>query len=281
MSQTATFFHPFNSLDCLFIFDTHNKIRTARANVNTKRKAKITIVTVCYNADKLIEKTLKSVIEQSFTDKEYVVIDGASTDGTKEIIHTYIDSIDTFTSEPDNGIYHAMNKAVNIAIGQWIIFMNAVDLFVNNQVLEKISNMLHEDTNVLYGDILTIKKGELIIKKAPERISNMHRMPFCHQAVFTRTLLLKAFPFDEKFQLSADFKLYKQLKQQNIVFDRVSFPITIYDRTGLSNSQRTKGLAENIAIINEMDTFQQKLCLLPRLYFVKSLNTIRQKLKGK
>ncbi|MGV8962259.1 MAG: glycosyltransferase family 2 protein [Candidatus Saccharimonadaceae bacterium] len=249
--------------------------------MNTKRNAKITIVTVCYNAEKLIEKTLKSVIEQSYSKKEYVVIDGASTDSTKEIIQSYSDYIDIYISKPDRGIYHAMNKAVHVVSGQWIIFMNAGDIFVNNQLLEQVSNMLHEETNVLYGDILTMKDGELTVKKAPVKISNMHRMPFCHQAVFTRTSLLKTFPFDEKYQLSADFKLYKQLKQENIAFDQVSFPITIYDRTGLSNSQRSKGLAENIAIIKEVDTLQQKLRLLPRLYFVKNWNTLRQKLKSK
>ncbi len=249
--------------------------------MNTKRDAKITIVTVCYNAETFIERTLKSVIEQSYSNKEYVVIDGASTDRTKEIIHAYIDSIDAYISESDRGIYHAMNKATDIAMGQWVIFMNAGDVFANNEVLEKTSSFLHEETDVLYGDILTMKDGELTVKKAPEKINNMHRMPFCHQAVFTRTSLLKAFPFDEKYQLSADFKLYKQFKQEKIAFDRVPFPITIYDRTGLSNSQRSKGLAENIAIIKEVDTLQQKLCLLPRLYFVKNWNTLRQKLKVK
>ena len=229
----------------------------------------------------MIEKTLKSVIGQSYSNKEYVVIDGASTDGTKKIVERYIDSIDFFMSESDNGIYHAMNKAVGVAKGEWVIFMNAGDVFVDNEVLEKVSHSLSATTDVLYGDILTMRNNELVQKEAPSEITRLHRMPFCHQAVFTRTSLLKSFPFDEKYKMSADFKLYKQLNRENATFRKLSLPITIYDRTGLSNSQRARGLGENIAVIKEIDNWQDRLRLLPRLYFVKNWAAIRHYLKKK
>lgn len=251
------------------------------SNLKTKSHPLITIVTVCYNSVELIEKTLKSVLKQRYANKEYVVIDGASTDGTKKIVEQYIDSIDFFVSEPDKGIYHAMNKAVEVAKGEWVIFMNAGDLFLDNEVLEKVSQSLCIETDVLYGDILTARNGDLVLKEAPPEITHLHRMSFCHQAVFTRTSLLRSFPFDEKYKLSADFKLYKQLSLKEFVFKRLPIPITIYDRTGLSNSQRSRGLAENIAIIKEIDNWQEKLRLLPRLYFVKSWTTIRYFLKKK
>ena len=251
------------------------------ANLKTKPNPLITVVTVCYNSVDMIEKTLKSVIEQSYSNKEYVVIDGASTDGTKKIVERYIDSIDFFMSEPDNGIYHAMNKAVTVAKGEWIIFMNAGDVFVDNAVLEKVSYSLSATIDVLYGDILTSRNTELVLKEAPSEIKSMHRMPFCHQAVFTRTSLLRSFPFDEKYKMSADFKLYKQLNRENATFRRLPLPITIYDRTGMSNSQRARGLGENIAVIKEIDNWQDKLRLLPRLYFVKNWAAIRHYLKKK
>ena len=251
------------------------------ANLKTKPNPLITVVTVCYNSVDMIEKTLKSVIEQSYSNKEYVVIDGASTDGTKKIVERYIDSIDFFMSEPDNGIYHAMNKAVGVAKGEWIIFMNAGDVFVDNAVLEKVSYSLSATIDVLYGDILTSRNTELVLKEAPSEIKSMHRMPFCHQAVFTRTSLLRSFPFDEKYKMSADFKLYKQLNRENATFRRLPLPITIYDRTGLSNSQRARGLGENIAVIKEIDNWQDRLRLLPRLYFVKNWAAIRHSLKKK
>lgn len=251
------------------------------ANLKTKPNPLITVVTVCYNSVDMIEKTLKSVIEQSYSNKEYVVIDGASTDGTKKIVERYIDSIDFFMSESDNGIYHAMNKAVGVAKGEWVIFMNAGDVFVDNAVLEKVSYSLSATIDVLYGDILTSRNTELVLKEAPSEIKSMHRMPFCHQAVFTRTSLLRSFPFDEKYKMSADFKLYKQLNRENATFRRLPLPITIYDRTGLSNSQRARGLGENIAVIKEIDNWQDRLRLLPRLYFVKNWAAIRHSLKKK
>lgn len=249
--------------------------------MKTKPNPLITVVTVCYNSVDMIEKTLKSVIEQSYSNKEYVVIDGASTDGTKKIVERYIDSIDFFMSESDNGIYHAMNKAVGVAKGEWVIFMNAGDVFVDNAVLEKANYSLSATIDVLYGDILTSRNEELVLKEAPSEITRMHRMPFCHQAVFTRTSLLRSFPFDEKYKMSADFKLYKQLNRENATFRRLPLPITIYDRTGLSNSQRARGLGENIAVIKEIDNWQDRLRLLPRLYFVKNWAAIRHSLKKK
>lgn len=250
-------------------------------NLRTKLNPLITVVTVCYNSASMIEKTLRSVVEQNYLNKEYVVIDGASTDGTKKIVDRFIDSIDYFVSEPDNGIYHAMNKAVGVAKGEWIIFMNAGDVFVDNAVLEKVSYSLSATIDVLYGDILTSRNTELVLKEAPSEIKSMHRMPFCHQAVFTRTSLLRSFPFDEKYKMSADFKLYKQLNRENATFRRLPLPITIYDRTGLSNSQRARGLGENIAVIKEIDNWQDRLRLLPRLYFVKNWAAIRHSLKKK
>ena len=241
----------------------------------------ITVVTVCYNSAALIERTLISVSEQNYSNKEYVVIDGASTDGTKEIVERYKDSISFFVSEPDKGIYHAMNKAVKVAKGEWVIFMNAGDVFANNEVLKNVSNKLNDKSDIVYGDILKMENNELIVKEAPSKITRMHRMPFCHQAVFTRTFLLKKHPFDEKYKLSADFKLYKQLSLDNFSFKKIPMSITIYDTTGISNTQRTKGLIENISIIKEIDNWQEKLRLLPRLYFVKNWTAIRHSLKNR
>jgi hypothetical protein len=147
--------------------------------------------------------------------------------------------------------------------------------------LEKVSYSLSATIDVLYGDILTSRNTELVLKEAPSEIKSMHRMPFCHQAVFTRTSLLRSFPFDEKYKMSADFKLYKQLNRENATFRRLPLPITIYDRTGLSNSQRARGLGENIAVIKEIDNWQDRLRLLPRLYFVKNWAAIRHSLKKK
>lgn len=249
--------------------------------MQTKQQPFITVVTVCYNSKDHIKETITSVINQSYSNKEYIIIDGASTDGTLEIIEPLRKHIDAFISEPDNGIYHAMNKAVAKSLGEWVIFMNAGDIFVDNSILKQVSYSLNKDIDVLYGDILVLKNKKLEVKEAPQKIDDFHRMPFCHQAVFTRTSLLNEYPFDEKYHFSADFKLYKELQLNNFRFQKTPIPITVYDRTGISNSQRTKGLSENIAIIKEVDNWKQKLLLLPRLYLVKYWQTLRSLLKNK
>ena len=103
------------------------------------KKKLISVVTVCLNAQDVIEKTIQSVIYQDFKDKEYLIIDGASIDRTLEIVQVYHDEIDVLVSAPDKGIYNAMNKAIDLASGEWLIFMNAGDFFVDSKVFSNIT----------------------------------------------------------------------------------------------------------------------------------------------
>ena len=98
---------------------------------------KITIVTVCFNAEEILEQTMLSVLNQTYSDIEYLLIDGGSKDGTLDIIKKYSDRV-RWISEPDKGIYDAMNKAIKMASGEWINFMNAGDFFASTDVLEKV-----------------------------------------------------------------------------------------------------------------------------------------------
>lgn len=115
---------------------------------------KISIITVCYNAADEIERTIQSVIEQTFHDYEYIIVDGASKDSTMDIVDQYSNRIHKIVSEPDNGIYDAMNKGTRIANGEWMIFMNAGDLFSDNRVLENVFADCYPDTiQCLYSDV--------------------------------------------------------------------------------------------------------------------------------
>lgn len=113
---------------------------------------KITVVTVCFNAEKVLEQTMLSVLSQTYKDIEYLVIDGGSKDGTLDIIKKYSDKV-KWISEPDKGIYDAMNKAIKMASGEWINFMNAGDCFASIDVLENVfSKEYPEEVNFLYSD---------------------------------------------------------------------------------------------------------------------------------
>lgn len=168
-------------------------------------KPLISVVTVCFNAVKDIEKTILSVINQTYENIEYIIIDGGSTDGTVDVIKKYADRITYWISEPDKGIYDAMNKGIKVATGEWINFMNAGDCFVKETVLEDCfgRTVYNHDERVLYGNcIYKYKWGYRRV--VPEDIRNIvNRMTMCHQSVFIRGY--KDVYFDLEYKLAADY----------------------------------------------------------------------------
>lgn len=219
----------------------------------------VTVVTVCRNVKSSLEKTMNSLLHQSYAHIDYVIIDGASTDGTPEMLGK-TEGI-RWISEPDKGIYDAMNKGIRMAEGEWVIFMNAGDVFASDDTLSKVFSV-ERDADVIYGDVI---KGDNIKKAEPPH--NGHRMYFCHQSAFVRTSCLKEFPFDIQHRMSADFKQIKQLYLAGKTFMQLDFPIAVFDTSGVSNAQRSKGLYDNIQVIREVDNWKERLRLLPRLLF--------------
>lgn len=222
----------------------------------------VTVITVCYNAREMLLRTMNSVWAQTYKHVEYVIVDGASTDGTLELLAEYGGRIDHWVSESDKGIYDAMNKGVSMAKGKWVIFMNAGDCFADNHVLENVFSVPRQ-ADVIYGDVV---KGGVVKKASSPR--NAHRMFFCHQSVFVKIESLKAFPFDISHKMSADFKQMKQLWLAGKQFLQLDFPIADFDVQGVSNTNRAVGLWDNICVIREVDSCLEQLRLLPRLYFV-------------
>lgn len=170
---------------------------------------KITIVTVCLNAENSIEKTILSVINQTYPNVEYIVQDGQSTDNTLNIVKKYqaTYSIQVY-SEKDTGLYQAMNRAIYHASGDYILFLNSNDVLCNDRVLEKIAMQLQYD--IVMGNVIRIKEhGEQIEKYGSRRkvflMLLSGRMP-CHQVIFARReLLLELGGFQEKYTICADF----------------------------------------------------------------------------
>ena len=168
---------------------------------------RITIVTVSYNAKDVIEKTLISVVGQTYPGLDYVVIDGGSTDGTQAIVEKYTSRIAFFVSEPDGGIFQGMNKGIEHAQGNYLLFMNAGDVFADELVLEDVAAFIreHPEADVVYGDTLHVREyGSYPVRGDAERLTRA--MSVSHQATFVRTDLLRAHPFETQYRYAADYE---------------------------------------------------------------------------
>ena len=200
------------------------------------KQPEITIVTVVFNGIKTIEKTILSVINQDYEKLEYIIIDGGSTDGTIDIIKKYADKIDYWISEPDKGLYFAMNKGLNLAEGKWINFMNSGDSFYTTTIVSEVFSTNYR-SGVIYGDVMFSFDGRNSVYVKAQPLENFWKgMQFVHQAAFVSTILMKEFPFDTKYKFIADYNsLYKIfLKGEN--FQYIELPICNFLAGGLSDN---------------------------------------------
>lgn len=236
--------------------------------------SKVTIVTVAYNAGDALEYTLSHVARQQYPHKEVIVVDGQSTDHTPDIISRHAADIDRWVSEPDRGIYDAMNKGVGMATGEWVIFMNAGDVFASDDVLQRVFATGREiEADIVYGDV--VKDGN--VKKAPAEYRLYHRMLFCHQCVFVRRRCLLDTPFDLRHRLSADFKFFIVQYQRHARFQYLDLPIAVFDTGGVSNRRRSQGLRDNIRVVCETIPFPQRLQFVLRLAVPYAMCRLRGK----
>lgn len=211
----------------------------------------ISVITVCRNAGPLLDKTMKSVAEQTLADIEYIVVDGVSTDGSVDRIKRN-PAVTRWVSEPDKGIYDAMNKGVKMATGTWVIFMNAGDTFADPDTCSKLAKSAKADCTIVYGGVIKCNhEGEPTVHPAPE-MRDSHRMVFCHQSSMVKRDYMIRHPFDISHRLSADFKLFKSAFAYGERFQKVDFPVSVFDTGGVSNSRRSAGLADNIKVIYEV-----------------------------
>tara|TARA_B100001057_G_scaffold497906_1_gene603365 strand:- start:4396 stop:5223 length:828 start_codon:yes stop_codon:yes gene_type:complete len=168
----------------------------------------LSVITVVRNCVDVIENTILSVINQSYSNIEYIIIDGSSSDGTKDIIKNYDDKIDLFISETDNGIYDAMNKGISNANGKYVNFMNAGDVFFNNNICQLFADqILKKEFDVYYGDVIARNnKNNLEMLVKAKNINKIYSgMIFCHQSTFIKLSNLKETPFDLKYSIVADY----------------------------------------------------------------------------
>ena len=168
---------------------------------------RLSIVTVSYNTRDCIEKTIQSIITQTYSNIEYLIIDGGSTDGTQQIVEQYSSHITYFVSERDKGLYDGMNKGISAATGDYLLFMNADDVFADNKVLETVAHFIENnpDADVVYGNSeQVLEYGTYEVKPKVAYMNN--KMAISHQASFVKLSLLRSHPFDLKYRYAADFE---------------------------------------------------------------------------
>ncbi len=212
---------------------------------------KLSIITINYNNCDGLKKTIESVIEQTYTDYEYIIIDGGSTDGSVEIIKEYADKINYWISEPDKGIFNAMNKGILKATGEYCNFMNSGDSFHTNDVIEKIIPQLDKDIVVgkyIFGD-LSYPWG-----RTSDSISMLDFVKggICHQASFIKITLFENNLYDENLKIASDWKFFIDvLIFRNCSYKNTNVIVADFDATGISSvtsklneMERTKTLKE-------------------------------------
>ena len=205
-------------------------------------KPLVSIITVVFNGKKYLEETIQSVINQTYDNVEYIIIDGGSTDGTLDIIHKYEHAIDYWVSERDGGIYDAMNKGIDVVSGEWINFMNAGDGFYADDTLEKIFTINdYKNIDVIYGNHNIIYPHKTRIAKAGNIEDIWKGSQFCHQSSFIASNTHKANKFNPS-NISADFEFFYTLFREKKVFRYVDVVVANYSAGGVSDIKRVDSI---------------------------------------
>jgi len=200
----------------------------------------VTIVTVCYNVCNDLHKTMQSVIKQTYSNIEYIVVDGGSKDGSVELIKQNIKYISRWISEPDKGIYDAMNKGIEMATGDWIIFMNAGDVFHSDSSVEDVFSMnFPDDVKLIYGDVmLDFGKLGLLPKKFGKIPKESVPFEICHQSVFTKADILKQIHYDLNYRICADCNSFAQIYGMGYKLEYVPVFISRFEVVGGVSSKK-------------------------------------------
>lgn len=212
----------------------------------------LTIITITFNNLEGLKSTLKSVSEQQNKNFEHWVIDGGSTDGTLEYLETYQKHPIQFISEPDKGIYDAMNKGIERARGSWTIFMNAGDFFAQSDVLSKV--VFSEHLAVIYGNSrINYEGGFERLMIAGETQHLWKGMSFTHQATFLKTSLIKERKYDLNYKYCADFNQIFGMYLEGLKFAKTTIIIAQIEAGGISDSERYKATAEVYSINRKLN----------------------------
>lgn len=229
----------------------------------------LSIITINYNDALGLEKTINSVVNQSWCEFEYIVIDGGSTDGSLNVIEKNKNKITYFVSEKDKGIYNAMNKGIVKANGKYILFLNSGDYLVNSEVLENVVEELLNDIDFISGNLEYFdSKGKLFVRKHPEKLtfSYLVSKTISHPSTFIKKIMFDKYGlYNEDLKIVSDWEFFfKCLGLNGASYKSTDVTLTHFDMTGISSSNGDKVNAEKQFVFkkylptifnDEMDTY--------------------------
>ncbi|MCW1968668.1 MAG: glycosyltransferase [Anaerolineae bacterium] len=196
----------------------------------------VSIITVVYNGVAHLEKTILSVLNQSYPNIEYIIIDGGSTDGTVEIIRRYGNRLAYWVSEPDKGIYDAMNKGIALATGEVIGLLNAGDWYLEDAI-QLLASQLQTEPSIYYGDALIFYPDLNQQRLAKANLSGLrHHMSICHQATFVATRIYQQRGlYKTNYRLAADYDFLSRCYHKNVAFRYLKQPVILFANGGASD----------------------------------------------
>ena len=243
--------------------------KISNSGMNFKKEPLITVITVVYNGERFLEKTILSVIDQSYQNFEYIVIDGGSTDQTLNIIQQYAGKIDYWVSESDSGISDAMNKGVVKAKGDYLVFIHADDYLLDKHSLAKASQYFDDQHDVFACAILYGKAFKANLPRGLNlwtyfKTGIYHQGVFCKRKVFEKVGL-----FDSEFNISMDYDFFLRVYKAGIKAKTCPMFLTVMRETGIS-SQR-QNWADVIKILGEEKRIHSKHCSSSLMKYIYQL----------
>ena len=251
-----------------------------------KKFPKVSIITVTYNCHETIEQTIQNVLKQTYPNLEYIVIDGGSTDGTVEVINKYADRLAFWVSEPDKGIYDAMNKGTLVATGEWVLFRNSGDFFFSPETMMDVFRA-YEDKGeeFIYGGMrLFTSNGYCDTLYQPQGADIWRRAYFPHPATFIRRTTQLRIPYPTEFRVASDYYFFQKLVLEGASYTVYNGIVTLFDNeTGISSTTflgckesteilRRLGAPKEVVRRNQKDYYNFSI----RAYILKQYKRLRR-----
>lgn len=197
---------------------------------------KLSIITVNFNNQVGLQRTIDSVLCQTWKDFEWLVIDGGSTDGSKELIEQYQEHFSYWCSEPDKGVYNAMNKGIKHAVGDYLLFLNSGDALYDQDVLQKVSD-LKSVADIISGQVVRMDNNELLRPYDKSIFMQLYRDTLNHQGTFIKRALFQGQLYDESLKIVSDWKFWLDaILKGNASVDMIPVIVARQDMTGISSN---------------------------------------------